>query len=95
MSSWSQGKWEADLKREECHLGPWGGDTGVWQRNWEEKPGREGVDRLRLGRDQRGSLILGLGLSQVWEEDWVQKPREWTTALTREGVRKQSAGGKS
>lgn len=27
MSSWSPGKWEADLRREECHWGHRGGDS--------------------------------------------------------------------
>ena len=93
MSSCSQGKREADLRREECHWGCWGGDMRAWQRNWEGKPGREGAERLRFDGDQRESLILGLGLSRVWEEEWVQKPGEWTMALVREGIRKQSAGG--
>lgn len=75
MSSWSQGKWEADLRTEECHRGRRGGDVWTWQRNREGKPGREGVERLRLDGDQRESLILGLGLFRVWEED--KDPETW------------------
>lgn len=84
MNSWIQGKWEADLRREECHWGHQGGDMRAWQGNWEGKPGREGVERLRFSGDQRESLILGLGFSWAWEEDWVQKPSEWSIALVRD-----------
>jgi len=94
MSSGSQRKWEADLRREECRWGRRGGDMRAWQRNWEGKPGREGVERLRLDRDQRDSEVVDLGSLWVWEEDWVQKPGEWTMTLARKGTRKQGAGGK-
>lgn len=91
MSSWSQGKWEADLRTEECHWGRRGGDAWTWQRNWERKPGRVGVARLRLDGDKRESLTLELGLSRVWEEDKGPESASWHCSGEGSGNR---AGGK-
>lgn len=84
MSSWSQGKWEADLRAEECHWGRRGGDICTWQRNWERKPGREGVERLRLDEHQRESLVLEMGLSRVWEEHKDQETRQVDRSTSQE-----------
>lgn len=48
----------------------------TWQRHWEGKPGREGVEKLRLDEHQRESLVLGMGLSRVWEEDKDPETRQ-------------------
>lgn len=39
-----------------------------------EEARKTGCGEAEIRWDQRESLILGLGLSQVWEEDRVQKP---------------------
>lgn len=92
MSRWSQGKWEADLRTEECRWGRRGGDMWTWQRNGEGKPGGEGVERLRLDEGQRGSLILGLGSSRVWEEHKGPESGSWHWSGKGSG---NTAGGKS